>query len=245
LNPGAIEVLGDMSAVGSYTTSSGDGPFSPFTHSGTVIFAISPAAPTVSVGDVSVAEDAGTMVFPVSLNYGSADDVVVNFSTADGSAIAPGDYTAVTSFITLSGGATSGVISIPIIDDSEGEVNEDFNVNLTTVTNGSIGDGNATGTIQDNDDDEKPVVTVVEVNNGTLTVNILDNFQIISVAIQTLSGVTMTLDGNSVNQGDIFTPGMLTNTIDIGVSGGSAGDRIETIITDNSGNRCVWVFDFF
>lgn len=51
-------------------------------------------APTLSVGDKTVDEDAGTIVFAVELSAESAKTVTVRYATADGTATAPADYTA-------------------------------------------------------------------------------------------------------------------------------------------------------
>jgi hypothetical protein len=49
---------------------------------------------TLSIDDVTVGDSAGTATFTVTLSEALASPVTVEFDTADGTAAAPGDYTA-------------------------------------------------------------------------------------------------------------------------------------------------------
>ena len=109
----------------------------------------------VSVGDVSAAEgNSGTtnFNFPVTLSFPSTQPVVVNFTTLDGTAIAlSGDYTATTGTISIPAGQTSATIPVLVNGDTDQENNETFYVRLTSATNATILDGQATGTILNDD----------------------------------------------------------------------------------------------
>jgi len=63
---------------------------SPVLHSVTINYIIPP--PTLSINDVTVSEGAGTANFTVSLSNPSASPVTVDYSTADGTAVAGLDY---------------------------------------------------------------------------------------------------------------------------------------------------------
>ncbi len=56
--------------------------------------------PTVSISDETVDEDAGTVTVTVSLSNPSSSDIVLDLSTADGTATAPADYDAYTGTLT-------------------------------------------------------------------------------------------------------------------------------------------------
>lgn len=92
---------------------------------------------TVSVTDLNVDERAGSAVVRLSLVPASNKNVVVTYSTADGTATAGSDYTAVSSTATVIG--SGGTISIPIISDAVPEGPEWFTLNLTGVTGGRLG----------------------------------------------------------------------------------------------------------
>jgi aryl-phospho-beta-D-glucosidase BglC (GH1 family) len=113
------------------------------------------ALPTLSVGDATVTEgNSGTSnaVFTVMLSASSTTPVTVSYATVAGSALAGSDYTAVNGTVTFAPGVTSMQISVPIIGDTITEpLNEMFRVVLSQPTNATIADGDATGTIQDND----------------------------------------------------------------------------------------------
>jgi hypothetical protein len=110
--------------------------------------------PTVSISDASVTEGSGTTVnavFTVTLSEVPMQPVSVPFSTANGSAIAPGDYTAVSGVLTFSGNETVKTITVPIVGDFLSEINETFSVNIGPITNGRPGKIVGNGIIVDND----------------------------------------------------------------------------------------------
>ena len=97
--------------------------------------------PTLSIGDVSVSEgDSGerSANFVVTLSRAAAQDVTVDFSTADGSASAPADYTAGSGQLTIAAGQTTGQIAVAVQGDTLDEPDETFLVNLTNAVNATI-----------------------------------------------------------------------------------------------------------
>ncbi len=115
-----------------------------------------PAAPTVSISDVSLNEgNAGTsnFTFTVSLSAASGSSVTVAYQTADGTATAPTDYSAVAlpTTLTFNGGETSKTITIPVNGDTTNEPNETFFVNLLNANGATIADNQAIGTINNDD----------------------------------------------------------------------------------------------
>jgi len=100
---------------------------------------------------VTVNESAGTITITLTRSGGTTGDIVVNFSTTNGTAIAPGDYTTTTGSVTFpNAGATTQTITIPITVDSIGELAETFKLNLSTPTSGAtVGTPLVTITITD------------------------------------------------------------------------------------------------
>jgi hypothetical protein len=110
-----------------------------------------PAASTISIGDASATEG-GALTFNVSLSAPQTAPVTVQFATADGTAMAPGDYTAASGTVTFAPGDVSEDVVVQSIDDALVEGTETFDVNLSNPTgNASIADGLGVGTINDND----------------------------------------------------------------------------------------------
>ena len=91
--------------------------------------------PRVSIGDASIIEgdaDTATMTFNVYLQYASSLPVHINYATADGTATADSDYTAVSSSLTIAPGETQGTIEVAVNGDLAPEWDETILVNLTT-----------------------------------------------------------------------------------------------------------------
>jgi len=124
-------------------------------------------APTFAIGDVTQVEtDSGTtnFVFTVTKTGSTALDSVITYSTNDGSATQPSDYTAVTGgTTTILAANPSGTITISVNGDTTYEANETFTVDGTNVTNGSFTDASGLGTITN--DDAIPATLVVNSTN--------------------------------------------------------------------------------
>jgi Calx-beta domain/PKD domain len=112
----------------------------------------------ISINDASATEG-GAMSFTVSQGgcAPSSSQITVDFTTADGSAIAPFDYTSNFGTLIFDPGETSETVTVQTIDDNLLEVPETFEVNLSNVMGGAyIGDGTGVGTINDNDGEGDP-----------------------------------------------------------------------------------------
>jgi autotransporter-associated beta strand protein len=98
----------------------------------------------VSVGDVTVAEPSSGIsyaTFRVTLSDASAQTVTVNFATADGAAVAPGDYAPLSGTVTFSPGETSKTLAVAVKADAVSEGTETFGLNLSAPSNAAIADG--------------------------------------------------------------------------------------------------------
>lgn len=142
-------------------------------------------APMISIEDQSMVEgnsSTSLMPFIITVSNMKNYDVVVSYSTSDGTATSGSDYTATTGTVTFpsSGGTTqTQTIYIPIIGDTMAELNEAFYVLLSTSTaNVSITDGNATGNIIDDDSGGScsPYVGQMMINEYNFTPSVKDEF---------------------------------------------------------------------
>jgi uncharacterized repeat protein (TIGR01451 family) len=114
-----------------------------------------PASPTLAIGDATVNPEGDSATknadFTVTLSSAAITTITVNYATSDGTASAPGDYTAGSGTLTFSPGDTSKTISVPVVGDTVPEPNETFNVDLSTPSGATIADGHGVGTIVDDD----------------------------------------------------------------------------------------------
>ena len=109
------------------------------------------SAPVVSIDDVTVEQDDGTADFTVSVSPAAVGDIVISYTTQNGSALAPGDYTTTAGSVTIPSGSTtaSSPISVPIVDTGGWPPDLTFKVVLTGIVSGTatIGDTFGIGTI--------------------------------------------------------------------------------------------------
>jgi WD40 repeat protein len=87
--------------------------------------------------------------FTVSLASASAGTTTVSYSTADGTALAGSDFTAVSRTLTFAAGETTKTILVPTLDDGVADPTKGFTVNLSNPTGGVITAGQGIGTILD------------------------------------------------------------------------------------------------
>jgi autotransporter-associated beta strand protein len=106
--------------------------------------------PTLTVGDVTLTEPSSGVSyasFPVTLSGRSAQSITATYATADGTAVAPGDYTALSGTVSFAPGETSKTVAIAVKSDSVSEPAETFSLNLSNPVNAPIADGTGVATI--------------------------------------------------------------------------------------------------
>ena len=117
------------------------------------------ATPTVYIQDAVATETSGCMDFLVTLSAPSAANVSVVYATSNGTATTS-DYLSQTSALTFSPGETSKVIRIPILTDTGVEATQTFNVTLSSVTGGVLGNTVGVGSIIDGNSAPSAAVTI-------------------------------------------------------------------------------------
>jgi hypothetical protein len=147
-----------------------------------------PGVLSIAPGSVSVDEAAGTVTFTVNRTGGSDGAVSVNFATANGTATAGQDFTAISGTLNFGNGDTTGkTITVSIIDDTIDEPNETFTVNLSGATGGAtLGTSTSTVTILDNDESSIPASSI----SGSVFIDHVENLQaVIAGAAPVRNGV--------------------------------------------------------
>jgi subtilisin-like proprotein convertase family protein len=105
--------------------------------------------------EILVYGDQPAAVFTVSLASATEKEVRVDFdtqlSTVGDTAEAGTDYVATSGTVIFPAGATSRVIAVPTVDDTEVEMIESFAIELYNASEATISDPSGTGTIRDDD----------------------------------------------------------------------------------------------
>jgi hypothetical protein len=107
--------------------------------------------PTLAINNVTVNDGTAgtTAVFTATLSQTSKTAVTVGYATADGSAHAATDYTAVSGTLTFSPGTLTKTITVPILADTTAKPNLTFDVKLSNAAGAVISGGSGVGTIVD------------------------------------------------------------------------------------------------
>ncbi|MBK7801800.1 MAG: VCBS repeat-containing protein [Chloracidobacterium sp.] len=117
----------------------------------TIDIADNDVMPSISVGNVSAVESIGDISFTVTQSAVSDLATTFNYSTADITATAGLDYTAVSGTATILPGAITTTIPVPILPDGITEADETFRLTIDTPVNASIASGTALATIIDDE----------------------------------------------------------------------------------------------
>lgn len=113
----------------------------------TVLLAATDA--TIAVGDASALEGA-TETFSVTLPEGPvSQDVVVSFATADGTAVAGVDYTAVSGTAVIPAGSTAVTVEVATLARPGAQGTRTFDLNVDAPYFAQVADGLGVGTIDD------------------------------------------------------------------------------------------------
>ena len=205
--------------------------------------------PQLTIDDVTHNEgDSGTTAYTFTVTLARASDqtVTVDYATANDTATAPSDYTAVpTATLTFDPGQTTKTITVQVNGDILFEPTEQFFVNLTNASGATILDGQGVGTITN---DDAPAVGisisdafVAEPSAGTATAQFT-----VSLSGPQTSPVTVdyaTMDGTATAPDDYtaipttqltFMPGQTTRTINVTVNSDALAEGSETFFVNLS-----------
>jgi hypothetical protein len=115
--------------------------------------------PALSIGDASAVEG-GFVRFPISLSAASTLPVSFVVSTSDVTANVGIDYQPKSGVRTIAAGETEFTLWVPTIDDSDTEGEESFAASLSAVSGATLADGEAVGSILDNEGIASPSLTI-------------------------------------------------------------------------------------
>ncbi|WP_350287836.1 Calx-beta domain-containing protein, partial [uncultured Croceitalea sp.] len=208
-----VEPAEDFSVTGSYTAAA---PGFTNAQAQDIILANNPGTVTITdndggsgigvvVDDFTVDENDGTATFDVVLNRAVQGGFSVNYSITDGTAISPDDYTVTsnTGLLNFTGNNNeTQSVTVNLVNDGIIEGSENLFIELSGLSTNLINivDGNATGTIND-DDIAGPTEGLYVVDNTvneadgtvTVTVRLEGTFAPFSISYSTVDGTA--LDG--------------------------------------------------
>jgi len=201
--------------------------------------------PSVSIAGASAAEDAATLVFTITQSAASGRDTTVDVATLDGTATAPGDYESQTGTVTIPAGSLSTDIHVVVQADQTFEADETLVVRIGNATNATIGEGDATGTIVN--DDPMPAISIEDASvfegNGGITNMVFTVTQsavsglATSVEFATSDGTATAPADYIAASGTITIPaGSMSSTLAVAVIGdlSSEGDETLTVSLANA-----------
>jgi len=212
--------------------------------------------PTLKINDVSKAEgNSGTTAytFTVTLAPASTGTVTVRYVTANGTALAGTDYTAIpATLLTFSPGQTSKQVTVNVTGDTTQEANETFFVNLSAPSGATLFDGKGRGTLLN---DEGPVLKINDVgkaegNSGTTAYTFTVTLAPASTGTVTVTYATT--NGTALAGSDYtaipatlltFSPGQTSNQVTVNVTGDSTQEANETFFVNLSAPSGATLFD--
>jgi hypothetical protein len=157
--------------------------------------------PSVSVSSTSVSEPTGGnqahATFTISLSAPSSSDIVLNYATGDGSAVAGSDYSSTSGTLSFPAGVTSRTVDVPVLADAQNESAENFFLNVSVATgNATIADGQGSATIVSANVNPPPVIPF---GNGVVATFTGANGKPVKISIKGPgTGEAILMDGGAV-----------------------------------------------
>lgn len=183
---------------------------------------INSAFPTLAIGDISAAEGTGTggtLNFNVTSTPAVDCAFSVGWTTASGTA-SSADFVAASGTLSFAANQTSRPIAVALMGDALDEPDETLLVNLVAPAWGVLGDGAATGTI--NDDDPTPTLSidnggcsVTEGNAGTINCPFV--IRLSAISGRAVSFTSATANGTATAGSDYTAHSSIGRTLNPGL----------------------------
>jgi len=212
--------------------------------------------PILMINDVSKAEgNSGNTAytFTVTLSPASTGTVTVKYATANNSAVAGSDYTAIApTTLTFNPGQTTKTLTVNVLGDTVVEQNEAFFVNLSAPTGATLFDGQGKGTILNDDGPTLKIndVSKAEGNSGNTAYTFTVTLNPASTGTVTVKYATA---NDSARAGSDFTgiapttltfsPGETTKTLTVNVLGDTVVEQNEAFYVNLSAPTGATLFD--
>lgn len=171
--------------------------------------------PAISIDDVTVDEDNGTINFIVTLDQAPVNaPATVDWATSSGTATSGIDFPSASGSLTFGLGETSKTVAVAITNDDLYEQSETLHVDLANAGNATIADNQGIGTLIDDGsgpngtDDDRPALSV---SDATATEDV-DTHAVFSVSLSNPSSqptvVSLALNDVSATSGTDYGPAL-------------------------------------
>ncbi|MEY2409547.1 MAG: large repetitive protein [Verrucomicrobiota bacterium] len=189
------------------------------------------ALPALVISDargVELNAGARNLTFNLRLSVPSGRAVLVDYATADDTAVAGSDYVRTNGTVIFPPGSILQSVRVPVLGNLTSESNETFFVNLSAPVNATISDGHAVGSIVDNDRVPALFINDVTVTEGNTGVTNAVFTVRLSVASERFVSVGYTTSNHTAHAGVdyaaasgtiVFAPGTTNQLISIGILG--------------------------
>jgi hypothetical protein len=193
-------------------------------------------APSLSVGDTTAPEALGVqMIFQVAVNPPSSQQVTVDYTTADGTAVAGEDYVAASGSVTIPVGGTGAQVAVTIMADGIDEPDEAFTLNLSNPVGAVIADGQAVGTIVDGNPPPPLAISDCAREEGGGLSDCQFSLFLLGPTSQTVTVAYATVDGTAHDPFDYLTtsgtvtfpPGTTALPVTVTIQGDAANELDE------------------
>ncbi len=205
--------------------------------------------PTIFINNKSV-EEGESLEFIISLSNGSAEQITVDYATADGTAkLSDSDYDEITTnTLTFSPSEISKTVTVKTNEDTHYEEDETMFINLSNVSsNASITDNQGVGTITN--DDPIPSLSIsndsaVEGNSLSFDITLSNrSYQTVSVDYETVDGTaTSGSDYTAIAKTGIsFSSGELNKSVSVNTTPDDLAESNEsfTVMLSNADNATI------
>jgi hypothetical protein len=184
--------------------------------------------PAISIADAASPEDDGPLVFAVTLDRAATEPVTVDWATADGGAVAPGDYTGGAGTVTFAPGQTTASVTVAPVVDAVFERDEHLTVTLADPSGGTLATAQATGTIAN--DDDPPTLSIAgatvseSAGSAVLTVTLSGATDLpATVGWATAEGTATVPSDYAAGSGTLtFAPGETSKTVTVTIADDAA-----------------------
>jgi hypothetical protein len=172
--------------------------------------------------------------FTVTRSGDTSNSASVQYATADGTAVAPDDYTPASGTLNFVAGQSSVIIPVATIDDAVIEQVETMTVTLSNPVGATIATATGTGTIKDNESttigmQSGPTVT----EGGTMTFTVIRAGTLVStssVNFATVDGTALAGSDYTATSGTLnFAAGQSSKTISVPTINDAIHEPTETM----------------
>ena len=206
--------------------------------------------PSLSVSD-ELTTEGNNLLFDITLDSPSQQDVEVTWQTSPGTATAGTDYTTNSGTVLIGAGAVQTVVQVATIEDATDEVSETVDVTLSDPVEATLDDSVGTGTILD---DDGPSLSISNESKSEGWSGTSPNELTFDVALSAASVQTVTVDwatspGTATNPSDFvsafgqlsFAPGETLETVTVTVNGDLTDESNEkfTVALSNPSNATI------